>query len=317
MKVLIRGAGDVASGIALRLHNSGFKIIMCDINKPTFIRGKVCFGTSIYLSRIEIEGVYGEYCGNFKKDNSEEKKLSGAVEVLSNIEAAHKNNKIAVIVDEKLEILKELQVDAVVDAIIAKKNLGTVISMASIVIGVGPGFCAEMDCHAVVETLRGHNLGRVYYKGAVAKNTGIPGSIGGFSKERVLYSRNAGFIEHVKEIGDLVDAGEVIFKVHGEKLGISESIASRGNFETGNMTLKQQGCLEVEKYNENIYSVATTIDGVVRGLISEGLYVKENTKCADIDPRAVVDYCYSISDKARAIAGGVLEAIMHLYKKIP
>ncbi len=260
--VLIRGAGDIASGIAVRLYNSGFKIVMTEISKPSSIRREVCFSEAIYDGEMEVENIKCK-----KAKNSDE------------IKNILNEKKIAVIEDENNELYKSLKPDIVVDAILAKKNLGTHIDMANIVIGVGPGFEAKKDCHGVVETSRGHDLGRVILNGTAKKNTGIPGVIAGVSKERVIYSQNKGIFKSKAKIGDLVKKGDIIAYV-------------------------------------NDVQVKASIDGVLRGLIRDGFEVSERFKIADIDPRVDEQKnCFSVSDKARSVSGGVLEAILHLSEK--
>lgn len=257
--VVIRGAGDLATGIASRLYKSGFKVLMLDLAIPLVIRRTVSFAQAIFDGEIEIEGVKGV-----------------KVDSLDEIKSAWERDEIPVLVDEKAEIISELKPEIVVDAIIAKKNRGTNLDMAEIVIGVGPGFTAGVDVDAVVETKRGHYLGKVILEGGAIANTGVPGEIGGYAKERVIHSPADGVLTQVYKIGDLVKAGETIAKVG-----------------------------EVE--------VKTEIAGVLRGIIQDGITVWKGLKIADVDPRDVVNHCTTISDKARAIAGGVLEAIM--YKK--
>ena len=258
MLVLLRGAGDIASAVCHRLMQSGFDVIATEIEKPTMVRRTVSFAEAIYTGVWEVEGIKG-------------------VRVQS-VEAAKeqvKKGNLPVLVDPGCKCLKELAPGAVVDAILAKKNVGTHCEMAPVVVGLGPGFCAGKDVHAVVETKRGHYLGRVIYEGKAVPNTGVPGEVGGESIKRLLKSPGAGRITENKKIGTLVTAGETVCYV-------------------GNMPVNAQ------------------IAGVIRGLLKEGLLVEENMKIGDIDPRCEEEYCFTISDKARAVAGGVLEAILHL-----
>ena len=188
------------------------------------------------------------------------------------------DGNIPVIVDEKAEIRKDYQPDVVVDAILAKKNLGTRITDAPLVIGVGPGFTAGEDCHAVVETKRGHYLGQAIWKGSAIPNTGIPGNIGGYTNERVLRSPEKGIVYLKNKIGDVVEKGEVVMEVRTE-VG-------------------------------RIIPVNATISGIIRGLIKEGYPVAKGFKIGDIDPRTgELENCFTISDKARCIAGSVLEVV--------
>lgn len=260
--ILIRSGGDIASGIIQRLYNVGFKIIILEIKNPSSIRREVCFGEAVYRGEIEIEGIISKLAKN----------LEEAYEMLE-------KGIIPVLIDEKGENIEKVKPFVVIDAILAKKNLGTKIDMAPITIGVGPGFYAGKDVDAVVETKRGHYLGKVIYEGEAIKNTGIPGNIGGFTKERVIHSEFEGHIKNISEIGDSVVKGQLIATVNGEK-------------------------------------VLATIDGVLRGLIRDDYYVTKGFKIADIDPRKMeYEHCFTISDKARSIGGGVLEAVLTLMRK--
>ncbi|KYO66817.1 selenium-dependent molybdenum cofactor biosynthesis protein YqeB [Thermovenabulum gondwanense] len=261
-KILIRGAGDIASGIAYRLFISGFKVIMTETEHPTSIRRKVCFSEAIYDGEKEIEGVKAI----FSKDP--EMALLAAEE-----------GKIPVLIDPELKYLTYIKPLALVDAIVAKKNLGTKMEMADIVIGVGPGFEAGKDCHAVIETKRGHNLGKVIYCGSAEDNTGVPGEIMGYAQERVLYAPASGKIKVLKDIGSLVKTGEIVAVI-------------------GNVEVKAR------------------INGVLRGVIRDGFEVYEGLKIGDVDPTGIVENCYTISDKARAVGGGVLEAILFFMNQI-
>lgn len=254
--VIIRGAGDIATGIGWRLHRSGYRVLHLDIQKPLSIRRTVSFSQAIYDKKVEVEGVIGVKVKDIKE-----------------VKEIWEKGNIPVLIDEKGESIKKINPDIVIDAILAKKNLGTTLDMAKKVIGVGPGFEVEKDVHLIVETMRGHYLGKVIEEGSAIPNTGEPGSIGGYSTERVIYSPGSGKIIHSKSIGDIVKKGDLLGRVKN---------------------------LEIK----------ASIDGVLRGLIQEGTEVKEGLKIADIDPRAKVEHCFTISDKGRAIAGGVLEAIL-------
>ena len=262
MLVLIKGAGDLASGVAVRLHRAGMKIIMTDIPEPTVIRRTVSFAQAVYDGETTVEDTQG-------------KKVENAQEALAVIETG----KIPVIIDPACNILRELKFDAVVDAILAKKNINTKITDGPIVVALGPGFEAGVDCHAVIETQRGHNLARVLLSGKPAPDTGIPGMIGGYAKERVIKSPADGIFVTTAKIGDIV--------------AVDDSI---GYIETA------------EKAH---VPVKTVIPGVLRGILYDRLPVFAGMKIADVDPRPVYDHCFSCSDKARAIGGGVLEAILH------
>lgn len=255
-KIWIRGAGDLATGIALRLYRSGFDIIMSDIPVPTTVRRTVAFSPAVYTGETQVEGITGKLCEN-----------------ISMIDTVIESGCIPVIVDPSGEIMKEYKPDIIVDAIIAKTNIGTKITDADIVIGVGPGFEAGVDCHAVVETKRGHNLGRVIWSGSAYPNTGVPGNIGGYTVERIIRATADGVFSAKVNIGDFVKAGNLLAY-----------------------------CDETPVY--------ANIDGIVRGLLQDGVKVKKGMKSGDVDPRAEKEYCFSVSDKASAIGGGVLEAIL-------
>ena len=260
MLIGIRGAGDIASGVASRLYRSGFRVFMTDLPQPTAIRRTVCFSEAIAEGSACVEGIRAR----FAKSPEEAEAILAA-------------GDIAVLADEAGRCFSVLRPAVLIDAILAKRNLGTAITDAPTVIALGPGFTAGLDCHAVVETMRGHTLGRVYYEGSALENTGTPGSIGGFTIERVLRAPSDGVFRAERQIGDVVDPGDVVARV----------IAPDG-----------------EK------PVAAPIPGVLRGLLGSGLPVRRGMKCGDIDPRCETAHCYQVSDKALAIAGGVLEAIL-------
>ena len=211
--------------------------------------------------------------------------INGITSVLADgieeMEKILENNEIPVLIDEKGRYISILKPFILIDAILAKKNLGTHINMAPITIGIGPGFFAGKDVHAVIETKRGHHLGEVIYSGEAIKNSGIPGNIGGFTKERVIHSEWEGNIRNISKIGDTVRKGETIALINGNK-------------------------------------VLATIDGILRGIIRDGYFVTKGFKIADIDPRMdEYENCFTISDKARSVGGGALEAILTLKNQIP
>ena len=260
--VVIRGGGDLASGVGVRLFRAGFKIVILEIERPTAIRLPVSFSRTVYENRIFLEGIE-------------------AVLVPSKEEAEKIINqgKIAVLIDPEGKTIEEFRPTVLVDAILAKRNLGTAKGQAPLVIGLGPGFTAGKDVDAVVETKRGHYLGRVIYQGKAEQDTGIPGEIKGESIRRLLKSPADGEIIPLRKIGDLVKLDEVIAEVAG-------------------VPLKAE------------------ISGVLRGLIYTRTQVIRGMKVGDIDPRGIKDYCFTVSDKARSIGGGVLEVICtYLNKK--
>ena len=261
MLVVIRGAGDIASGIALRLFRAGMRVIMCDLPVPTSIRRTVCFSEAIRLGETRVEGVRGVLCATPETAR-----------------AAVEAGDVAVLADPEAACVRELAPDVLVDAILAKRNLGTTRDMAPVVIGVGPGFTAPVDCDAAVETMRGHYLGRVYYEGSPIPNTAVPGLIGGYAGERVMRAPADGTFEPCVEIGAEVRAGDVCATVAGKPM-------------------------------------RATIDGVVRGLLQAGVRVTAGMKSGDVDPRCRPEYIRTVSDKASAVGGGVLEAILALSSK--
>lgn len=258
--VIVRGAGDLATGTILRLYSAGYKVIALESKNPTVIRRTVSFASAVYDGEIEIEGVRGVLAED----------ISSALLLLD-------QGFVPILVDEDATSISELKPAIVVDAILAKKNLGTHREMAKLVIGLGPGFEAGNDVDLVIETKRGHTLGQIIRKGSAVPNTGIPGIIDGYGKERVIHSPATGVFKGSCNIGDIVKKNEVIGYV---------------------------GKVEVK----------ATIDGCLRGLLHDGLTVPEGFKIADIDPRGEGVDWRGVSDKARAIAGGVLEAICHYTK---
>lgn len=261
MKILIKGAGDLASGIACRLHRCGFLVVMTEIPVPTTVRRTVAFSRAVYENRTKVEDITGVLCHSMKE-----------------VEEALSKDQVAVVVDEECAIRVKWKPDAIVDAIIAKRNLGTRITDADIVIGVGPGFTAGEDCHGVVETKRGHDLGRCIWNGSAIPNTGVPGIIGGYDKERIIRAVDNGVFHPAVTIGTVVQLNDVVGYV-------------------------------------NDAPVFAQVGGVVRGLLQDGVTVFHGMKSGDIDPRGVTEHCYTISDKASAIGGGVLEAVLSLQKK--
>lgn len=256
--VVIRGAGDIATGVALRLWHAGFKVVMLEVEKPTVIRRSVAFAQAIFEGEMTVEGVMA-------------RRVSSVSEALSIVESG----AIPLLVDPLCDSLAELKPASVVDAILAKENTGTHSGMAPVVIALGPGFCVGKACHAVVETNRGHWLGQVIYQGCAQENTGVPGNIQGHTSRRVIRAPAAGVMNGRVQLGDIVKEGEII--------------ATVGN-----------------------HDIPAPLGGMVRGLLNDGLVVNSGFKIGDIDPRgAEADYT-SVSDKARAIGGGVLEALMTL-----
>jgi xanthine dehydrogenase accessory factor len=256
--VLIKGAGDLASGVAHRLHRCGFVPVLTELPRPLVVRRKVAFAAAVEEGAAVVEGVRAA--------------LAAGPEEIARLRAA---GVIPVVVDPAGEMVRVLQPTVLVDATMAKRNTGTRISDAPVVIALGPGFSAGRDAHAVVETKRGHYLGRVIWEGAALPDTGEPEPVAGYTFQRVLRAPAAGIFTASREIGESVWAGDTVGFV-GE------------------------------------HPVRAGIDGVLRGLIASGRAVEKGLKIGDVDPRGQVDYCFTISDKARAVAGGVLEAMLHL-----
>lgn len=256
--IVVRGGGDIATGTIHRLHRTGFKVLVLECPNPSAIRRRVAFCEAVFDGSAEIEGVVCQKADSFQE----------VIEIIN-------GGKVALMVDENGAVLKEAAPLVVVDAILAKRNLGTNRAMAKFTVALGPGFVAGSDVDCVIETMRGHRLGRLIYNGAAMENTGVPGLIKGIGAERVIHAAAAGRIKLLHDIGDIVAKGEV--------LAVLGDVA-----------------------------VKASISGVLRGIIREGYPVTDGLKIADIDPRETEQQnCFTISDKARCISGGVLEAIMH------
>jgi xanthine dehydrogenase accessory factor len=255
--VLIRGAGEQASGVAYRLFKGGFSLCFTEIAEPLAVRREVSFCEAVYDGEKTVEGVTAKRIDNPK-----------------DIERAWQEGKIPLLIDPENRVRAALKPQVVLDAILAKRNVGTTMADAPLVIGLGPGFSAGEDVHIVIETNRGHDLGRLIFKGEAEPNTGIPGDIAGYGIERVLRATADGIFHNVRSIGDRVAPGDVIAEVEGKP-------------------------------------VKTVIAGVVRGLLREGIQVTEGLKSGDVDPRAKREACFTISDKARALGGAALEAILY------
>lgn len=264
MKILIKGAGDLATGIAVRLYQCGHQIIMTEIERPLTVRRMVAFSRAVYEKDVIVEGV----CGRRAQTLDEVKRIIS-------------DGEIAVFVDPEAKIKKSFCPDVVIDAILAKKNIGTQITDAPFVIGIGPGFTAGTDCHCVIETKRGHTLGTVIWKGSAIPNTGVPGNVGGYTIERLIRASSQGEMQAIAHIGDVVQEGQIVAYTGGKP----------------------------------VYAKMT---GIVRGMLQDGVIVEENLKIGDIDARCETFHCFTVSDKARSIGGAVLEAVTlfeRIYKK--
>ena len=268
--IICRGGGDLATGIVHRLFRAGFPVLVLETDSPAAIRRQVSFSEAVYDGTATVEGVTAERIASANR---------------AAVNHVLEEGRVPLLVDPEGSSIPLLKPDIVVDAIIAKKNLGTAKEMAPLVIGVGPGFTAGEDVDLVVESMRGHNLARIFTTGSALPNTGIPGNIGGFTKERVLHAEAAGYMKNIRQIGDIVEKGEEIARIY-------EKMTEDGIF------------------SGSYVSVEASISGMIRGLIREGYHFQKGFKIADIDPReSELANCFTISDKARSIGGSVLEAV--------
>ena len=260
-KIIVRGGGDLATGVIHRLWSAGFEVLVLECAQPAAIRRQVALCEAVYQGAATVEGMAGVL-----------------VHVVDEAKNIWSQGKVPVLVDETAACVREFKPDILIDAIIAKKNLGTHSDMAPLVIALGPGFTVGEDADFIVETKRGHNLGRIITHGSAAPNSGVPGNIAGFSKERVLHAECAGVLHIVRNIGSVVEKGETIAVI---------------NTESGEQV-----------------PVTATLTGIIRGMIRDGFQVTKGFKIADIDPRKEeLANCFTISDKARCIAGSVLELV--------
>ena len=270
--IVVRGAGDLATGTIHRLKKAGFRLLVLEAEHPAAIRRQVALSEAVYAGSARVENVEAV---RMDVDLAEKKNRKELLE--QEMERIWKKDGVPVLVDPAGLSIAALRPAVVVDAILAKKNLGTTKEMAPLVIALGPGFTAGEDVDVVIETKRGHNLGRVIRSGSAVPNTGIPGIIGGYGKERVMHAQAEGILRNAASIGDIVEARAVIAEIETEK-----------------------GTVPVE----------ASLSGLLRGLIRDGYPVTKGFKIADIDPRKEeLQNCFTISDKARCIAGSVLEVI--------
>lgn len=261
--VVVRGGGDLASGVALRLFRAGIQVLITELSLPTMVRRKVSFGEAMYQGEFTVEGVTARRAAE----------LPEAMEII-------RQAQIPVLADAAGSVIQELSSNkdyhnfcVLVDARMRKQTPETGMNAAALVIGLGPGFSAGENCHAVVETRRGHFLGRVIWQGEAEKDTGIPDQVNGYRAERVLRSPVDGVIENLVEIGEVLQPGQIIARVAGT-------------------------------------DIVAPFGGNLRGLIHSGLLVQKGEKIGDVDPRKDGRYCTLVSDKSLAIGGGVLEAIL-------
>jgi xanthine dehydrogenase accessory factor len=254
--VLLWGGGDLASGVVLRLHKVGIRTLVVEKDQPLVVRRSVAFANAVFEGQMQVEDVTGRLVTSHEE-----------------IEDMWEAGRVPVIVDPDLTLLDSLPPLVLVDARMRKKNIQIDLSSAEMVIGLGPGFVVGENCHAAVETNRGHFLGRVYREGNPEPDTGIPGKVLAYTKQRVLHAPASGMIHPLKKIGDPVEKGEPLLEVAGQQ-------------------------------------VLAPFSGVLRGLVHDGLVVREGMKVGDVDPRPEAFRCWTVSEKALAIGGGVLEAIL-------
>jgi len=267
--VAVKGAGDLATGVIHRLFRAGFAVIATELPEPTVVRRTVAFAEAVIRGEMTVEDVTARLATS-----------------LQDIQATLAGGLVPIVVDPDGTLLRQMHPTVLIEATLSKYNSGVTMDDAPIVIALGPGYEAGKDVHAVIETNRGHNLGRVYLRGCAESNTGVPGAIGGYTIERLLRAPCAGALYGVRQIGDLVQAGETVAVVRTNEISDNE-----------------------------IAPVVATISGILRGLMRDGLHVSSGMKVGDIDPRAAREHCFTISDKSRAVAGGVLEAILYLLNR--
>jgi xanthine dehydrogenase accessory factor len=255
---IVRGGGDLGSGVVHRLQRCGFNVLILEISEPLVVRRTVSFAQAVIDGEAAVEGVKALRVGT-------------AIEVRN----VWSQGCIPVMVDPEMDIADQIRPEVIIDATLAKRDTGLRKGMAPITIALGPGFKAGVHADVVIETNRGHNLGRLIFDGCAEPNTATPGLVKGYGAERVLRSPCDGRVKHVRDIGVGVKQGDIICYVEGEP-------------------------------------VSAPFDGVVRGLIMNGRHVSEKLKIGDVDPRPIKDHCHTISDKARALGGSVLEAILYL-----
>jgi len=265
MLVALKGAGDLATGVIHRLSRAGFAVMATELPQPTVLRRTVAFAEAVALGEMTVEGITA--C-----------RASSPGE----IQAALARGLVPLAVDPKGTMLRQMQPRVLVEATLSKYNSGITMDDAPLVIALGPGYEAGKDVHAVIETNRGHNLGRVYLQGCAEPNTGVPGTIGGYGIERILRAPCAGTLYGLRQIGDQVQEGETVAVVNAD---------------------------------DSSMPITAAISGILRGLVRDGLPVSTGMKVGDVDPRAIREHCFTISDKSRAVGGGVLEAIIYLLRQ--
>jgi xanthine dehydrogenase accessory factor len=264
--IAVKGAGDLATGVIHRLTRAGFKVMASELAQPTVLRRTVAFAEAVTQGQITVEDITACH-----------------ISTLDEVMQTFARGDIPVVIDTDGAFIKAIRPTVLIEATLSKRNSGITINDAPIVIALGPGYEAGKDAHAVIETNRGHNLGRVYLQGHAEPNTGVPGMIGGYAAERLLRAPCAGLLYGLRQIGDSVQAGETV---------------------------------AVVKEGQTSSPISAAIPGILRGLVRDELPVSAGMKVGDVDPRATRDHCFTISDKSRAVAGGVLEAVMYFMQKL-
>ncbi len=287
---VVRGGGDLGTGVALRLQRAGWRVLITERLQPLVIRRTVAFASAIYDGAIEVEGTIG--------------RRIHADQIVGEAAACWEDDQIPVVVDPDRTAALSMCPSAVIDAIMAKSNTGTQINDAPIVVGLGPGFTAGVDCHAVIETQRGHHLGRVYYQGTARPDTGAPGNLGGQDAQRVVRAPVDGIFYAQRKIGDHLKAGDIIGRVITVDVSLTDSAAGR------------LAVIDRDASQPLGIVVKAKIDGVLRGVLHDGLKVPTHLKVADVDPRGEAAYCFTVSDKSWAAGGGALEAVMYLMGRL-
>ena len=258
--VVMRGGGDLASGIAHRLHRCGMRVLILEKQQPLVVRRTVSFAQAVIDGSTELEEV-----------------KAVCVKSIREAQDLWERGNLPVMIDPEMKVLEEIQADVLIDATLAKRDTGIRKGMAPITIALGPGFTAGIHADVIIETNRGHDLGRLIFEGEAEPNTGIPAPVKGHGSERVLRAPCDGKVEHILDIGDIAKKGEIVCRVNDQ-------------------------------------SVKADFTGIIRGLIMQGREVTKGMKIGDIDPRPIREHCFTISDKARSLGGSVLEAVLYLQK---
>ncbi len=257
--ILVRGGGDLASGVIYRLTQAGFPVIVTELEKPLLVRPTVSYGAAVFYGEVRVEQLTARRVSLADWDGASDRS----------------NSAIPVVIDPGGELLTRLHPPILIDARMAKINLGTTLADAPLVVALGPGFTAGVDCHAVIETNRGHMLGRVIRSGGAEPDTAAPGAVNGRSSERVLRAPRNGYVTRQAPIGELIRAGEAVAWM-----------------------------------DDSDQAILAPFDGMLRGLIHESVFVTAGLKIGDLDPRGQREQCFTISDKSLAVGGGVVEAVL-------